>query len=131
MSDIPTDLREQIRSDPYCELLDIDFANIDVGTAQAELTVTEELLNFHGTLHGGAIYSLADAAFAAASNSHGDPAVGLESNISYLSAVDVGDTLLATAKETHLSSGTGEYEVEVTNGAGDRVATFRGRVYRP
>jgi len=89
------------------------------------------LLNFHGKLHGGAIYSLADAAFAAASNSHGDAAVGLESNISYLSAADVGDTLLATAEETHLTNGTGEYEVKVTNNDGERVATFRGRVYRP
>ncbi|WP_050033351.1 PaaI family thioesterase [Halorubrum halophilum] len=131
MSDVPTDLREQINSDPFCELLDIAFVDIDVGTAQAELTVTDELLNFHGTLHGGAIYSLADAAFAAASNSHGDAAVGLESNISYLAAVDVGETLLATAEETHLTDGTGEYEVTVTNGDGDQVATFRGRVYRP
>ncbi|GAB3419207.1 hydroxyphenylacetyl-CoA thioesterase PaaI [Haloparvum alkalitolerans] len=131
MSDVPTELRERIRSDPFCELLEIEFVDVDVGAAEAELTVTEELLNFHGTLHGGAIYSLADAVFAAASNSHGDAAVGLESNISYLDAVDVGETIVATAEETHLTDGTGEYEVEVTTAAGDRVATFRGRVYRP
>jgi len=43
----------------------------------------------------------------------------------------VGDSLTATAEETHLAGKTGEYEVEVTDEDEDRIATFRGRVYRP
>ncbi|MFT4945489.1 MAG: acyl-CoA thioesterase, partial [Halovenus sp.] len=85
----------------------------------------------HGTPHGGAVYSLADAAFAAASNSRGDTALALETNISYLEAVDTGETLAATAEETHVAGRTAEYEVVVTDEGGGRVATFRGRVYRP
>jgi len=95
------------------------------------MTVTEDLLNFHGTPHGGAIYSLADAAFAAASNSHGLDAYGLETNISYLDTVAVGETIAATAEETHVGGRTAEYEVVVTGPDDERVATFRGRVYRP
>ena len=123
------DLRERIADDPFCAKLGIDLVELGEGTARTELVVTEDLCNFHGTPHGGAIYSLADAAFAAASNSHGDPAVALETNISYLEAVEVGDTLVATAEETHMTRKTAEYEVEVACD-GDRVATFRGRVYR-
>ena len=66
------------------------------------------------------------AAFAAASNSHGETAVALETNVSYLQTDDVGETHTATAKETHLTDST-----VVTDGEEDRVATFRGRVYRP
>jgi acyl-CoA thioesterase len=130
-AEVPADVREKIRSDPYCERLDIDVTGLDPGRARVEMTVTEELCNFHGTPHGGAIYSLADAAFAAASNSHGDDAYGLETNISYLDTVDVGETMTATAEETHVAGRTAEYEVVVTGPEGTRIATFRGRVYRP
>ncbi|KAA9396098.1 hydroxyphenylacetyl-CoA thioesterase PaaI [Haloarcula sp. CBA1130] len=131
MSGVADEVRERIESDAYCETLGIDVVELDSGYAQTELTITEGLLNFHGTPHGGAIYSLADAAFAAASNSHGEAAVALETNISYLEAVETGETVSATAEETHLSDSTAEYEVTVTAQDGERIATFRGRVYRP
>ncbi|NHN40847.1 hotdog fold thioesterase [Halorubellus sp. JP-L1] len=127
--DVDADVAERIDGDAYCETLGIDLAVLEPGHAVTELVVTEDLLNFHGTPHGGAVYSVADAAFAAASNSRGDPAVALETNMSYLDAVDVGDTLTATAEETHVSGRTAEYEVVVT-ADDERVATFRGRVYR-
>lgn len=129
---VDADVRERIESDPYCATLGIDLRALAPGSATTALTVTDDLVNFHGTPHGGALYSLADAAFAAASNSHGDPAVALETNVSYLAAVDVGTTVLATATETHRTRRTAEYEVVLTTEAdGERVATFRGRVYRP
>jgi acyl-CoA thioesterase len=95
------------------------------------LTVTEDLLNFHGTPHGGAIYSLADAAFAAASNSEGDTALAMETNISYFEAVEVGDALTADAERLHQRGRTASYRVTVTDEADRRIATFRGRVYLP
>lgn len=135
---VEADVRERIANDPYCDTLGIDLVDLGSGTARTELTITDDLLNFHGTPHGGAVYSLADAAFAAASNSHGKTALALETNISYLDSVDVGTTLVATAEETHASGRTAEYEVVVTEGGDEvegedaaRVATFRGRVYRP
>mgnify|MGYP002762346104 FL=1 len=131
MTDVPDETRERINTDPFCDTLGIDVVDLDPGFARTELTITEGLLNFHGTPHGGAVYSLADAAFAAASNSRGDTALALETNISYLEAVDTGETLAATAEETHVAGRTAEYEVVVTDEGGGRVATFRGRVYRP
>jgi acyl-CoA thioesterase len=126
--EVDDDVAERIRGDAYCDTLGIDLTLLEPGFAVTELVVTDDLLNFHGTPHGGAVYSVADAAFAAASNSRGDPAVALETNVSYLNAVDAGDTLTATAEETHVGGRTAEYEVVVTSG-GERIATFRGRVY--
>ena len=128
---VPAKVRERIASDPYCATLGIDLLALEPGRAVTELTVTDELVNFHETPHGGAIYSLADAAFAAASNSRGETAVALDTNVSYLETVDVGETLTATAEETHRTDSTAEYEVVVRADDEDRVATFRGRVYRP
>lgn len=127
---VPDEVRHRIEDDPFCAFLGIELAALEPGFARTELTVASELQNFHGTAHGGAIYSLADAAFAAASNSRGETALALETNVSYLDAVDGGDGLVATAEETHVSGRTAEYEVVVTRDR-DRVATFRGRVYRP
>jgi len=126
-----TDIRRLVEEDPYCGTLGIDLVEMEPGAATTRLTVTEALTNFYGMPHGGAIYSLADAAFAAASNSRGDTAVALETNISYLGAVDVGAVLTATAAETNATERTAEYEVVVTDADGERVATFRGRAYKP
>ncbi|WP_246998164.1 PaaI family thioesterase [Halosolutus gelatinilyticus] len=130
MTDIEA-VRSRIESDPYCETIGIDLVDLEPGVARTRLEITDELTNFHGTPHGGAVYSLADAAFAAASNSDGETAVALETNISYLDAVDVGTVLTATAEETHAGGRTAEFEVVVADEEGDRVATFRGRVYKP
>ncbi|WP_265109823.1 hydroxyphenylacetyl-CoA thioesterase PaaI [Halosolutus halophilus] len=124
-------IRNHIESDPYCETLGIDLVDLKPGVARTRLEITDDLTNFHGTPHGGAIYSLADAAFAAASNADGETAVALETNISYLEAVEVGTVLTATAEETHDGGRTAEFEVVVTDEDDDRVATFRGRVYNP
>lgn len=124
-------IRRRIEDDPYCELLGIELVDLEAGVATTRLEVTPALTNFYGMPHGGAIYSLADAAFAAASNSHGETAVAMEANVSYLSEVDTGTVLTATARETHVSGRTGEYEVVVSEESGGRVATFRGRAYRP
>ncbi|ELZ08916.1 hypothetical protein C479_12349 [Halovivax asiaticus JCM 14624] len=146
--EVAPDREALIRNDPYCAFLGIELVSIGSGSAATRLSITEDHLNFHGVPHGGAINSLADAAFAAASNADGDDAFALETNVSFLEAVEVGTTLTATARRTHETRQTGEYEVVVTadtddGGAADeqetagdpatddRIATFRGRVYRP
>ena len=131
MPPVDSDTREDIESDQFCERLGIDLVTLEPGYARTELTITDALLNFHGTPHGSAIYSLADAAFAAASNADGETAVALETNVSYLSAVETGETLTATAEATHSGGRTAEYQVTVTDEGDKRVATFRGRVYLP
>jgi len=152
MANIPDERYDEIASDPFCATLGIELTNLGSGTARTELTVREELLNFHGTPHGGAVYSLADAAFAAASNADGDTALALETNISYLSAAEVGDTLVAVAEREDETRRTGSYRVGIRVEGGEsggkrvgreekggdeksetsaEIAIFRGRVYKP
>jgi acyl-CoA thioesterase len=131
MTEIPDERRERIADDPFCEQLGIELTDLGPGTARTELTVSEDLVNFHGTPHGGAVYSLADAAFAAASNAEGDTALAMETNVSYFEAVSVGETLTAEAERLHQRGRTASYCVSVTDEDDEPVATFRGRVYLP
>ena len=53
---------------------------VDVGSGWAKASMKIEPFHFNGakTVHGGAIFTLADFAFAVASNSHGTLAMGIK-----------------------------------------------------
>lgn len=76
------------------------------------------------------IFTLADLAFAIASNSHGKVALALDVSISYLKAVNLGDVIYAEAKEEHLGNRTATYIMRVFRGSGEQVALLKGTVYR-
>lgn len=121
---------EKMRSDPYAELLGIELLDVEPGYGLLSMVVRDDMFNFNGLPHGGAIFSLADEAFAAASNSHGIMAVALTMEISYLRAVTSGTRLLAKATEEHLGRRTALYHITVSTEDGDLVASCHGVVYR-
>lgn len=123
-------LLAKFRSDSYCKLLGIELVELKPGYSRTRLKVTEEMLNFHGVAHGGLILSLADAAFAAASNSHNRVAVALNININYRRPVAAGEELEAEAVEESLGRTTGLYKLIVRNSRGELVALCEGLVYR-
>jgi acyl-CoA thioesterase len=86
-------------------------------------------LNGLGTVHGGAIFTLADFAFAAACNSHGTVAVALNVSITFMKAATTG-TLWADAREVSKNFKVGSYAVEVKDDQGELVAQFQGLAYR-
>ena len=93
------------------------------------MVVRSHHLNSAGTVHGGAIFALADAVFAAASNSHGTLAMAINVSISYFKAVSSG-TLSASAEEVSLNPKLATYLIPVTDDKGNRIALFQGTVYR-
>lgn len=97
------------------------------GHARAQMTITGQMLNGHGTCHGGSLFLLADTAFACACNSHGNVAFAAAANITFLVPAYAGDVLTAEAVERTLSGRNGVYDVTVTRGAGEVVAEFRGQ----
>jgi len=95
LTSVPT----KLKSDRYANFLGIEITKIDRGCAEARLTVAERMLNFNGFAHGGPIFSLADAAFAAASNSFNQTAVALSFHTAYRRPVQVDTRLVAEAVE--------------------------------
>ncbi|MHB1295512.1 MAG: PaaI family thioesterase [Anaerolineae bacterium] len=123
------DLSVFMQKDHLARHLGIQLLEARPGYARASLTLRPELMNSVGTAHGGAIFALADLAFAAASNAGGTVAVGINASISYLKAARAG-TLLAEAQEVSSSQRLGSYTVHITDDAGDVIAIFQGMAYR-
>ena len=124
-------INEYIRKDPFANNLGATVETIEPGHSRVSLTVTEDMVNFHGMIHGGIIFSVSDIAFAAASNSHGQTAVALNVNISFLRACKPGDQLVAEAIEQHAAGPTALYDISVIDKqTGELVAQSQDLVYR-
>jgi acyl-CoA thioesterase len=123
-------LFQRISQDPFACFLGIELLELRAGYSRATMTIDEHMLNFHGIPHGGVIFSLADAAFAAASNTHGQTAVALNVNINFVEAVPVGSRLYAEATEESLTRRTALYRMAVRTAEGTIVALGSGTVYR-
>jgi acyl-CoA thioesterase len=96
------------------------------GRAVLELGVDARMVNGHGIGHGGMTFTLADTAFAFASNSRDRRAVAQHATITFLRPVQLGDRLRAEAAEREKAGRSGVYDVTVTNAEGAVVAEFRG-----
>jgi len=121
--------RSLFSKDRYAALTGIEIVEAAKGYCKARLTIEEKHLNVAKVVQGGAIFTLADLAFAVASNSHGRLALAINANISFLNSVSSG-TLYATARELEVPKRLGAYDVLVTDQDGKIIARFNGMVYR-
>jgi acyl-CoA thioesterase len=117
------------KNDKFAERANIELLSVSPGAARAKMTLNPHHWNGYGTVQGGAIFTLADFAFAAASNSHGNVAVAINVSITFMKAGQTG-TLWAEAKEISRNVKLGSYTVEVKDDQGDLVAIFQGLAYR-
>jgi acyl-CoA thioesterase len=122
------DINEIIAKDRYAGHSGIELTHVSEGSATAKMEIQPYHLNGVGIVQGGAIYTLADLALAAASNSHGPVAVGLSSHITYFKAESSG-ILYAKAREVSLRRTVATYQVDVTNQDDELVANLQGTVY--
>ena len=122
-------LKKFVHKDHFARHLGVEMLEYGGGKARARMKVGDHHLNSAGTVHGGAIFSLADAVFSIASNSHGTLALAINVSISFFKAVNSG-TLFAEAEEVSLNPRLATYLITVTDEAGGKIAFFQGTVYR-
>lgn len=113
-------------SDTASRALGIELVDVAAGRATARMAVTADMLNGHGTCHGGYLFLLADSAFGSACNTRGLPVVAAGADVAFLAPVHEGALLEATAVERALAGRSGLYDVTVRCG-NDVVLEFRGR----
>lgn len=116
--------------DAFSRWMGIERILIEQGHCILKMKVRQEMVNGFGIAHGGIAFSFADSALAFASNAYGRLSVALECSISFPVAVKVGDVLTAEAKELSITNKTGTYHIEVSNQKNEKVAFFKGMVYR-
>ncbi len=121
--------RKIFGQDKYAALTGVEIVEAAKGYCKARLMIDDKHLNAAKVVQGGAVFTLADLAFAVASNSHGQLALAINVNISFLNSASSG-TLYATATELAEPKRLGAYDVLVTDENGTIIARFNGMVYR-
>jgi acyl-CoA thioesterase len=110
---------------PFAGLLGIRRTAMREGHARFELEVGPQLMNPHGVVHGGAVYSLVDYAMGGALTSRlepGERCATLEIKINYLAGVTEGP-LSAEARVVARTRRVGVLEARV-HGAGERLVAL-------
>ena len=124
-------LLSHFQKDTFSDLIGAKLEAVQPGYCRVSIDVTDSMLNFHGTTHGGIVFGIADIAFAAACNSHGQVAVALSMDIHYVKPSKVGDHLVAEAQEVNLSAATALYEITVIEkNRGEVIAKIHAMAYR-
>jgi len=108
---------KQFEKDNYAKASGIKLVEASPGYAKASMEICETHHNSVGIVHGGAMFTLADFAFAVASNTNGRVALAL-------------GTLTAEAKEISINNKLATYLVEIKNENEELIAHFKGTVYR-
>jgi acyl-CoA thioesterase len=123
-----TDMIKLVQNDRFAAYIGIEIVKVDIGYAVTQMEIKENHLNGVNIVQGGAIFTLADYAFAVASNSKGVATLGINANISYFKAPK-GKLLTAEAKEISSSRKLCSYNVDVFDDNNDLVAKFNATGY--
>lgn len=122
-------IRKFFQGDKFAAFAGVELLEVKSGYARARMEIKPMHLNGGGVCQGGAIFTLADLAFAAATNSHARLTFSITSNINFFKSESKG-VLYAEAREVFNHTRLANCEVRITNEAGELIATFNGTGYR-
>ena len=122
-------IQEFFEGDAFALNAGVELLEVGKGYAKARMEIKPMHLNGGGVCQGGAIFTLADLAFAVATNSHGKLTFSINSAINIFKSESKG-FLYAEAKEVFNHKRLSNCEVSITNETGERIASFNGTGYR-
>lgn len=117
------------QNDLFARHCGIELLDGKPGWARAKMEIKPFHLNGAKTVHGGAIFSLADFTFAVAANSQGQLALAISTNMSFVKAAYAG-TLYAEAEELSINRKLGTYQVRIIDEKQQLIAQFHGTAFR-
>ena len=126
-------LKERITKSPFAKYMGMTILDIAPGYAKAEARYSEEMCNFNGSIHGGAIFALIDEGFGAAASSHGTMVMGFNMNVKFIKPPQIDSILIAEAKEESRSKHSATYHIEVYQkgeNENQKIAICQALVYR-
>jgi len=125
--------RTRFEKDKYAKSLGIILDELTDDTIHMHMQLREDMFNWFDLPHGGAIYSLADAAFSVLANNHNNLSVALDCSITYHLSPELGTMLIVEGETLSVTRRTAAYlfkvymEKEETRAL---VATMKSVVYR-
>ena len=122
-------LKEFFLHDEFARQNGIEIVDIAEGYAKTQVHIEARHLNAGGSVQGGVLFTLADLAFAAATNSHGTLTVTSAANITFLRGTNTG-VITAEAHELVNHHRLPFCEVRITDEGGNLLAIFTASGYR-
>lgn len=113
-------------SEPVASFLDLRLLELSEGHARVAMKMRPEYANFNGMVFGGIIVSVADQAFAYATNSVITPNVASQLNIHFVAGAGAEDELVAECQVVKSGRRVCISEITVTNQAGKLIAKATG-----
>ena len=123
------DAREYFSKDRFATENGIVLDELDDEHAVTSMTLSPRHKNAFGGVMGGAIFTLADFAFAALTNDRERVTVAQQVSISFLSAAK-GERLVATARYRKDGRNSCVVNVDVTDDKGRDIAQFVGTGFK-
>jgi len=121
-------IKSFFKDDKFVVHCGIELVEVRAGYAKSRMNITENHLNAAGVVQGGAVFTIADFTFAAASNAKGMLTVSVTSSIQFFKPPS-GAFITAVAREVNFSRKLCTYNVEVLDEDGSFVALFIGTGY--
>lgn len=126
VSDYTAELRAKYKVDPIAEFLEMRLLELSPGYAKVAMKLKPQYRNSIGLIFGGIVMSVADQAFAYASNSLVHPSLATQFNIHLVAGPEVGDELIAEGRVVRSGRRVGISEMTVTNQDGKLIAKATG-----
>lgn len=112
--------------EPVASFFDMKLSELSPGFARVTMKLKPEYRNFNGFIMGGIVMTVADQAFAYASNSMSYPSVASQVNIHFISGAGADDELTAECRVVHSGRRVGVSQMTVKNQEGRLIATATG-----
>ena len=122
-------LKDFFLHDEFARQNGIEIVEIAEGYARTQVRIEPRHLNAGGFVQGGVLFTLADLAFAAATNSHGTLTVTSTANITFVRGA-TGGIITAQAQELVNHHHLPFCEVRIIDGESNLLAIFTASGYR-
>jgi acyl-CoA thioesterase len=112
---------------PVIKMLGMQVRQAQPGQVQLTMTIQENMVNSHGTCHGGFLFTFCDQTAGYTCMSRNEAAVTQTGQITYISPARLGEEIVAEGIELARSRRSGTYDVRLSGPDGRLVALFRAQ----
>lgn len=122
-------MKDFLKNDRFAAMAGVELIAVEQGYAKARMLITSDHLNAVGVCQGGALFTLADLAFAAVANNGAPPTFSISTNITYIRSVSKG-YVYAEAHELVNHHRLPFIETRITDENGEILAVVTSTGYR-